>query len=255
VARVAAAASIRVDEMQIRDSVALVTGGNRGIGAAFVRQLRERGAAKVYAGVRDPGSVVATGGVHPLALDVTDDEQVAAAAARAGDVQLVINNAGIVNPQPLVGGDPAAVRREFETNVFGLLRVSCAFAPLLAANGGGAIVNVLSASSWISVPGTGSYCATKAAAWSLTDGLRFELAGQGIQVVALHIGPVDTDMGAQVETDLVRAAPADVVRLALDGLEAGAAEVLADDITREVKGTLTADPDDRYAAFSVGIDA
>jgi NAD(P)-dependent dehydrogenase (short-subunit alcohol dehydrogenase family) len=240
--------------MQIEDAVVLVTGANRGIGAEFVRQLLDRGAAKVYAGVRDVGSVAGTAGVERLALDVLDDEQVAAAAAHATDVQIVINNAGIVTVQQLVGGDPARVHLEFETNVFGLLRVSCAFAPLLAANGGGAILNVLSASSWISVPGTASYCATKAAGWSLTDGLRFELAGQGTQVVALHVGPVDTDMGAQVESDLVKAAPADGVRRALDGLEAGAAEVLADDITRQVKSTLTADPARRYATFTARID-
>lgn len=241
--------------MQIKNSVVLVTGANRGIGAAFVDELRARGAAKVYAGVRDPGAFPAIDGVLPLALDVTDDEQVAAAAADAGDVQIIINNAGVAHVGSLIGGDPAVIRREFETNVFGMLRVASAFATVLATNGGGAILNVLSASSWISVPGTASYCASKAAAWSLTDGLRVELEGQGTQVVAVHLGPVDTDMGAQVETGLVKALPSDIAAAALDGLEAGAAEVLTDDITRIVKSTLTADPAERYATLAASIDA
>src|SRR3954452_3256780 len=147
--------------MQIAGSVALVTGASRGIGAEFVRQLRERGAARVYAGVRDLRRVDPPDGVEAVRLDVTDRAQIAAAVAGATDVQLLVNNAGMVAVQPLVGGDEAIVRSEFETNVFGLLRVSSAFAPVLAANGGGAMLNVLSAASWISVPGTASYSASK----------------------------------------------------------------------------------------------
>jgi NAD(P)-dependent dehydrogenase (short-subunit alcohol dehydrogenase family) len=236
--------------MRIEGSVALVTGAGRGIGAEFVRQLGERGAARVYAGVRDVRTVQPRAGVEALPLDVTDQAQVAAAVARAGDVQVLVNNAGIVAVQPLVGGDLALMRREFDTNVFGLLRVSAAFAPVLAANGGGAIVNVLSAVSWFSAPGTGSYSASKAAAWSLTDGLRVELAGRDTQVLALHMGPVDTDMGAQVGSGLEMISPAEVVAAALDGLEAGAAEVLTDDLTRSFKAGLSADPTERYAAFA-----
>jgi len=235
--------------MEIAGSVVLVTGANRGIGAEFVRQIRERGAARLYAGVRDLGSVTTTDVIEPLALDVTDQEQIAAAAARATDVQILINNAGIVRVQRLVGGDLSLIRGEFETNVFGMLRVSSAFAPVLAANGGGAILNVLSAVSWFSAPGTASYSATKAAAWSLTDALRIELAGQGTQVVGLHMGPVDTDMGAQVQSDLDKLSPAELVNAALDGIEAGAVEVLADDLTHELKANLTSDPADRYAAL------
>jgi NAD(P)-dependent dehydrogenase (short-subunit alcohol dehydrogenase family) len=235
--------------MQIEGSVVLVTGANRGIGAEFVRQIRERGAARVYAGVRDIGSVTGADGIEPLALDVTDQDQIAAAAARATEVEILINNAGIVRVQRLVGGDLSLIRGEFETNVFGILRVSSAFAPVLAANGGGVILNVLSAVSWLSAPGTASYSATKAAAWSLTDGLRIELAGQGTQVVGLHMGPVDTDMGAQVQSDLDKLSPAELVDAALDGIEAGAVEVLADEVTRELKGSLTADPVDRYETF------
>jgi short-subunit dehydrogenase len=233
--------------MRIAGSTALVTGAGRGIGAEFVRQLSERGAALVYAGVRDPSSFEPRNGVEALRLDVTDQAQIAAAVARATDVQVLVNNAGVVAVQPLVGGDLEIMRGEFETNVFGLLRVSSAFAPVLAANGGGAMVNVLSAVSWFSAPGTASYSASKAAAWSLTDGLRVELAGQGTQVLALHMGPVDTDMGAQVGSGLDMMSPAEVVTAALDGLEAGAVEVLTDDLTREFKAALTADPAERYA--------
>src|SRR3954471_17268548 len=237
-------------DMRIEGSVALVTGAGRGIGAEFVRQLSERGAALVYAGVRDLSSVEPRDGVEALPLDVTDRAQIAAAVARATDVQLLVNNAGIVAVQPLVGGEEAIVRGEFETNVFGLLRVSSAFAPALAANGGGALLNVLSAASWISVPGTASYSASKAAAWSLTDGLRLELAGQGTRVTAVHMGPVDTDMGAQVGSTLAMLSAAEVVTAALEGLEAGAVEVLTDDLTREIKAGLIADPAERHAALA-----
>jgi NAD(P)-dependent dehydrogenase (short-subunit alcohol dehydrogenase family) len=139
--------------MNISGSVALVTGANRGIGAEFVRQLRQRGATTVYAGARDPRSVTPADGVRPLALDVVDRGQIAAAVAAAADVRIVINNAGIAIGQPLIGGDLDAVHREFETNVFGPLYVAGAFAPVLKANGGGAIVNALSAVSWFSFPG------------------------------------------------------------------------------------------------------
>jgi NAD(P)-dependent dehydrogenase (short-subunit alcohol dehydrogenase family) len=232
--------------MKLSGAVVLVTGANRGIGAEFVRQLRDRGAATVYAGARDPGAVTAAAGVQPLALDVTDPQQIAAAAARAADVQLVVNNAGIALGQPLIGADPALVRREFETNVFAPLAVIDAFAPVLAANGGGTILNVLSAVSWLSFPGFASYSATKAAFWSLTDGLRLELAGQGTHVLGLHMGPVDTALGEQFP--LAKVSPAQVVAAALDGVEAGADEVLADDLTKAVKATLTAEPS-RYAAL------
>ena len=211
--------------------------------------MRDRGAAKIYAAARDLRSVIAADGIEPLRLDVTRQDQIDAAAAHATDVQILVNNASILRVQRLVGGDLSAIRNEFETNVFGLLRMCSAFAPLLGVNGGGAILNVLSLSSWISVAGTASYCATKAAAWSLTDGLRIELAGQGTQVVGLHMGPVDTDMGAQVQSDLHKLSPAEVVSAALDGMEARAVEVLADDLSYEIKGGLAADPADRYAAL------
>jgi NAD(P)-dependent dehydrogenase (short-subunit alcohol dehydrogenase family) len=231
--------------MQIKGSVVLVTGANRGIGAEFVRQLTERGAAKVYAAARNPDSITADG-VEAIALDVTDHAQVAAAAARAGDVQLVINNAGASSGLSLVGSEVDDIRNELETNFFGPLTMARAFAPALATNGGGAILNVLSALSWISAPGATVYAASKAAAWSLTDGIRIELAAQGTQVVAMHMGMVDTDMTAGM--DLVKISPATAVTAALDGIEAGLGEVLVDDTATYVKSTLGLSPDERYAA-------
>jgi NAD(P)-dependent dehydrogenase (short-subunit alcohol dehydrogenase family) len=229
--------------MQIKGSVVLVTGANRGIGAEFVRQLTERGAAKVYAAARNPDSITADG-VEAIALDVTDHAQVAAAAAR--DVQLVINNAGASSGLSLVGSEVDDIRNELETNFFGPLTMARAFAPALATNGGGAILNVLSALSWISAPGATVYAASKAAAWSLTDGIRIELAAQGTQVVAMHMGMVDTDMTAGM--DLVKISPATAVTAALDGIEAGLGEVLVDDTATYVKSTLGLSPDERYAA-------
>jgi NAD(P)-dependent dehydrogenase (short-subunit alcohol dehydrogenase family) len=223
--------------MKIQKSVALVTGANRGLGLSFARALVARG-AKVYAGARDPSSIRLPG-VVPVALDVTDPEQVAAAARLAGDVQIVINNAGIARMTGLLADDAlAAARAELETNVFGPLQLSRAFAPVLKRNGGGAIVNVLSVLSWATLPVLGTYSVSKAAAWSLTNGLRNELRAQGTQVVGLHVGYMDTDMAALAPEP--KASPDDVARQALDALEAGELEVLADEISRQVKAGLSA---------------
>jgi NAD(P)-dependent dehydrogenase (short-subunit alcohol dehydrogenase family) len=237
--------------MQIKDSVVLVTGANRGIGAEFVRQLKQRGAAKIYAAARNAGSIDADG-VEVITLDVTNQAQVEAAAAQASDTSLLVNNAGVASGETLIRGDLDGIRRELETNFFGPLRLTRAFAPILAANGGGAILNVLSAASWFTHPSSTTYSATKAAAWSLTDGIRVELAGQGTQVLGLHMGPVDTDMIARLEID--KSDPATVVTAALDGIEAGASEVLADAIATQVKASLGLDPSERYAAL-VGAQA
>ena len=230
--------------MQIKDSVVLVTGANRGIGAEFVRQLAERGAAKIYATARSADSIDAEG-VEVIALDVTDPAQIEAAAALAGDVQLVINNAGASSGLTALGGDLAGIRSEFDVNVFGPLALARAFAPALARNGGGAVLNVLSALSWISAPGASVYAATKAAAWSLTDGIRIELSEQGTQVLGMHMGMVDTDMTAGYE--IAKISPATAVTAALDGIEAGLSEVLVDDTAKYVKSTLGLDPVARYA--------
>jgi NAD(P)-dependent dehydrogenase (short-subunit alcohol dehydrogenase family) len=233
--------------MQIQDSIVLVTGANRGIGAEFVRQLQQRGAAKIYATARDAGSITAAG-VEALALDVTDEGQVRAVAERAADVQILINNAGISLGVDLLDGDLATIRRELETNTFGPLNMTRAFAPVLGANGGGAILNVLSAASWFGAPGNTSYSMSKAAAWGLTEGIRVLLAGQGTQVAGLHMALVDTDMTAGV--DAPKSTPEAIVTAALDGLEAGAVEILGDDITVALKAHMHLDPAERSAALA-----
>ncbi|QCW52290.1 SDR family oxidoreductase [Nocardioides dongxiaopingii] len=229
--------------MDINGAVVLVTGANRGIGAEFVELLKQRGATKIYAGARDASTIVAAG-VHPLELDITDPAQVEAAAAAAGDAEVVINNAGISTGTSLVTGDEALIRREMETNFFGPLLVTRAFAPVLGRNGGGAILNVISALSWFTLPGAGAYAASKAAAAALTDSTRLELAAQGTHVVAVHMGLVDTDMARTVEAPKI--APSDLARAGLDAVESGSQEVLADDWARFVKAGLADDPRVRY---------
>ncbi|SEC69873.1 Short-chain dehydrogenase [Nocardioides exalbidus] len=229
--------------MDLNGAVALVTGANRGIGAEFVEQLKKRGVRKVYAAARDTSTLRAEG-IHAIALDVTDPAQVAEAAAVASDVQLLINNAGISTGTPLVTGDEAAIRREMDTNFFGPLQLTRAFAPVLAANGGGAILNVVSALSWFTVPGAGAYSASKAAAWMLSDSTRLELAPQGTHVVAVHMGLVDTDMAQGV--DAPKISPADLASAGLDAVESGRQEVLGDDWARFVKSGLGLDPHERY---------
>jgi len=224
--------------MKIAQATVLVTGANRGIGLAFTRELLARGARKVYAGARNPASVTQPG-VEAIRLDVTSPEDVAAAAAHAGDVTLVINNAGIGQFGPfLAPGSEAAARHMFETNFYGVLRMSQAFAPVLKANGGGGLMNVLSVASWVNSGQLAPYAASKSAAWSLTNSLRHELLAQHTQVLALHMSFVDTDMVRAVEGQ--KTSPEEIVKLALDGLEAGRDEVLADERTRLAKQGLDA---------------
>ena len=224
--------------MKIKNTVALVTGANRGIGLAFAHELLARGARKVYVGARDRATVTQSG-VQALRLDVNKPEDVAAAAAQASDVALVINNAGIAQPGGFLAPDSEDVaRRIFETNFFSVLRMSKAFAPILKANGGGALLNVLSVASWVNGGDLAAYSASKSAAWSLTNALRNELAAQKTQVVALHMGYVDTDLTRGL--DAPKSSPEEIVRRALDGLEAGLDEVLADELTVQVKRGMTA---------------
>lgn len=229
--------------MQLKNAVVLVTGANRGIGAEFVAQLKERGAGKIYAASRN-ASFVGVDGVESIRLDITDPSQVQAAAEAAGDVQVLINNAGISTGTSVVSGDVADIRREMETNFFGPLLMTQAFAPILKANGGGAILNVVSALSWFTVPGAGAYAASKAAAWSLTDSARLELADQGTHVVGVHMGLVDTDMAAGVQAPKI--SPSALAAAGLDAIESGLDEVLADDWAKLVKSGLTLDPSERY---------
>jgi NAD(P)-dependent dehydrogenase (short-subunit alcohol dehydrogenase family) len=211
--------------MQLKNAIVFITGANRGLGRAFAEAALAAGAAKVYAAARDPQAIDLPG-VVPVALDVTDPAQVAAAAAACPDVTLLINNAGM-----------AAARAELETNFFGPWALAQAFAPVLRANGGGAVLNVLSVLSWLTLPGAATYSASKAAAWALSNGLRQEFKAQGTQVTSLHVGFMDTDMTRGL--DAPKSTPADVARLALQGVEAGAFEVLADDVSRQVKQSLS----------------
>jgi NAD(P)-dependent dehydrogenase (short-subunit alcohol dehydrogenase family) len=227
--------------MKLENAVVLVTGGNRGLGKAFVTEALARGARKVYAAARDPQSV-STPGATPLGLDVTDPESVLRAAAEAGDVTFVVNNAGISLGTSLLTGDLAEVRREFETNFYGPVLVTRAFAPIIVANGGGHLLNVHSVLSWITLGS--SYSANKAALWQATNAFRLELAPQGVGVTGLHVGYIDTDMAAKVTGPKTSAE--EVARLAFDGVERGAFEVLADDLTRNVKQGLAADPSALY---------
>jgi NAD(P)-dependent dehydrogenase (short-subunit alcohol dehydrogenase family) len=227
--------------MKIQGSTVLVTGANRGLGLAFAKALLAAGARKVYAGARDP-STVTLPGVVPVKLDVTNPQDVAAAAALANDVDIVINNAGITGGTPLLDakeGDKN-LRRIMETNVYGIHNMSVAFAPVLKKNGGGALVNMLSALSWISLDTTSAYSVSKAAAWALTNSLRNELRGQGTQVLGIHAGYIDTDMVSHV--DAPKSSPADIVSRTLEALERGDAEVLADDTSKQVKAGFGASP-------------
>ncbi len=218
--------------MKIENAIALVTGANRGIGLAFTRELLARGARKVYAGARDPAAVMQSG-VQPVRLDV------AAAAVLASDVTLVINNAGIAQPGAFLAPDSEDVaRRIFETNFFAMLRMSKAFAPILKANGGGALLNVLSVASWVNGGELAAYSASKSAAWSLTNALRNELAAQNTQVLALQMAYIDTDLTRGL--DAPKSSPEEIVKRALDGLESGLDEVLADEATLQVKWGMTA---------------
>jgi NAD(P)-dependent dehydrogenase (short-subunit alcohol dehydrogenase family) len=232
--------------MKIRDSVAFVTGANRGIGMAFAQELLAAGARKVYAAARQPERITLAA-VESVRLDVTNPEDVAAAARRCTDVNLLVNNAGIALWTGFLSPDSVeAARSEMETNYYGPLLLSRAFAPVLAKNGGGAIVNLLSVLSWVAVPSAGTYSVSKAAAWSLTNWLRSALREQGTQVIGVHAGPVDTDMAS--ELTLPKVTPIDVVRQVLSAVETGRDEVLADDMTRQVKARLS-DREGIYLSF------
>ncbi|GAB2830385.1 SDR family oxidoreductase [Actinocorallia aurea] len=225
--------------MELKDAVAVVTGANRGLGRELAAQLLERG-AKVYAAARRPETIDLPGAVA-LRLDVTDPASIREAALIASDATLLVNNAGISTGAALISGGLEKVRLEMETNFFGPLNVTRAFAPVIEGNGGGAVLNVLSVLSWLHPGALGSYAAAKAAGWALTNAAREELAPRGIAVSALHVGYMDTDMAAEVPADQ-KTSPAAVAAQALDGIEAGLPEILADEITRLVKQSLGAPP-------------
>jgi NAD(P)-dependent dehydrogenase (short-subunit alcohol dehydrogenase family) len=221
----------------LQSAVVLVTGANGGLGTEFVRQALDRGAAKVYASARTPREWDDPR-IVPLALDVTDPASIAAAAEQAADVTVLVNNAGIALFTPtLLDTSVEDLRRLLETNTIGLFAVTKAFVPSLI-RARGAVVDVASVASWLTRPALAAYGSTKAAVWSLTDSLRRELRDR-VHVLGLYLAFTDTPMTASL--DVPKGDPADVVRAAYDGLEAGEREVLADEYTRTVRSRL-ADP-------------
>ena len=226
--------------MNIQDAVVFITGANRGLGLAFAKSALQAGARKVYAAARDPATVTLPG-VVPIRLNVNDLAQVQAAVEACGDVTVLVNNSGIFRPIDVLAPDALAkAQEELDTNFMGLWRMSQAFAPVLGRQEHSAIVNVLSVLSWLAVPGVSAYCASKAAAWSITGSLRQALGPQGTQVMALHVGYMDTDMASTF--DGPKADPLAVAEGAFRALGEGATEYVADDFTQEVKQSLAQMP-------------
>lgn len=241
--------------MNIAGARVVVTGANRGLGKAFVAELLKRGVAVVYAAARNPETIdVGDNRVIPIRLDITNPDDVRDAASRCADVTLLINNAGAMLRSPfLAATDAGAARSEMETNYFGTLAMCRAFAPVLAENGGGAIVNVLSVASWLASPFNGSYSASKSAQWALTNAIRTELRATGTLVVGVHAGWIDTDMAANVPE--AKISTGDVAAQTLDAVERGDEEVLADDATRQVKASLPTDQSSLYPEVQQQWDA
>ena len=238
--------------MQIEGSVAVVTGANRGIGKAIAEELLARGAAKVYAGVRDPSSVTDPRLV-PVELDVTNAARVAEVASQLTDVQLVVNNAGVGHAATPLRANLDDARAQLEVNYLGIVSMTQAFAPVLAANGGGALVNVLSVASWVAEPHLATYSASKAAAWLFTNAARVELKRQGTQVLGVHVGYVDTDLTAGFAVEKI--APHVVATAVLDALAAGQPEVAVDEFSRNVKAALHDDLNLLYPGIAAQFEA
>jgi NAD(P)-dependent dehydrogenase (short-subunit alcohol dehydrogenase family) len=217
--------------MKISEQVAFVTGANRGFGRHLALELLSRG-AKVYAGARNRESINIPG-VIPVKLDITNPQEVAAAAMVAKDVTLLINNAGSSTGASLIDGDLDKIHLEFNTHFFGTLSMVRTFAPILANNGGGSILNILSALSWVSSGTVGAYTAAKAAEWALTNDLRINLYPQNVRVAGLHVGFMETDMTSSIEVP--KSNPEDIAKIAIDGLEFDSFEIVADDVSRKIQ--------------------
>jgi NAD(P)-dependent dehydrogenase (short-subunit alcohol dehydrogenase family) len=239
--------------MNITGSVALVTGGNRGLGRAFVQALLDAGARKVYVGARsafesdDPR-------LRPLRLDITNPRDIAAAAKECQDVTILVNNAGVGPSGTLLHPvDDDDIRRAMETNYLGTLAMCRAFAPILKANGGGALVNMLSVVSWFVEPSLGSYSVSKAAEWAMTNAIRIELRAQGTLVAGVYAGFIETDLVARL--DLAKARPEDVADVTVEAIRAGREHVLADKTSQEIRAALDADPGAFYRQMQQRWDA
>ena len=246
--------------MKIENAVALVTGANRGIGAAFVPALLERGAAKVYAAARDldlltPVVALDRKRVVPVKLDVTKPEDARAVAAQAGDLTFLINNAGIshfgVTLRDPAG--PDTLRREFEVNVFGLYNTFNAFADILGRNGGGAIANILSAAALMSVPLLPTYACSKAAALSLSQGMRQSLAAQKTLVSICIVGSVDTRLAADVPGHVHKETPRFIADAVLDGVQRNEEDIDTDPMAVDVRARIARDPKKAERWFGRGL--
>jgi NAD(P)-dependent dehydrogenase (short-subunit alcohol dehydrogenase family) len=230
--------------MKVAGSTALVTGANRGLGRALVEALHARGCARIYAAARNTDGAADDGAIVPVRLDITRADEVAAAAVRCGDVALLINNAGVARFRPaLAASTMDDARIEMETNYFGTLAMCRAFAPVLGRNGGGALVNVLSVVGFFNMPLQGSYCASKAAEWSLTKAVRFELRAQGTRVSGAYAGYIDTDMTTHLK-DAVKSNPATIAARIVEGIEAGEVDILADERAQATFAALRKDDRD-----------
>lgn len=220
--------------LKISEQVAFVTGANRGLGRQLALELLSRG-AKVYGGARNPETIDIPG-VIPVKLDITNPQEIAAAAKVAKDTTLLINNAGSSTGASLLNGDLDEIQLEFNTHFFGTLSMVRTFAPIVTSNGGGSILNILSALSWVSSGTVGAYTAAKAAEWALTNDLRLNLYSQNVKVIALHVGYMDTDMTKGLEAS--KSNPKDIAQIAIDGIEADHFEIIADDLSRHIQSSL-----------------
>jgi NAD(P)-dependent dehydrogenase (short-subunit alcohol dehydrogenase family) len=240
-------------KMEINGSTAFVTGANRGLGKAFAEALLDAGAAKVYAGARDPSSIKDPR-LTPIKLDITSRKDIAAAVVACSDVQILINNAGAMFSKTVLADDAVdTMRREMDVNVFGVLDMVNAFAPVLKRNGGGALVNMLSVVSWYVYPFNSTYCATKHAALAVTDGLRYQLKGQGTQVIGVYAGFIDTDMGGTLTTGEMTS-PKQVAARTMDGIRNGLDHVRSDDASEELWRAAREHPEKLHADMQAAWD-
>ncbi|WP_353952305.1 SDR family oxidoreductase [Knoellia sp. S7-12] len=230
----------------LNGATVLVTGSNGGIGTHFVHEALARGASKVYATARIPRTWD-DDRIVPIPLDVTDSASIQAAVVTAGDVTVLINNAGATPPTAsLLTATEADIRANMETNFFGPVFIARAFAPILATKHESGLVDVHSVASWYAFGGI--YSASKAALWSATNSLRLELASEGVHVTGVHMGYVDTPMAAHAEGP--KLLPAELVTKVYDAFEAGEYEVLADDLSVQVKAALSGPVEALYAELS-----
>jgi NAD(P)-dependent dehydrogenase (short-subunit alcohol dehydrogenase family) len=239
--------------MNIAGKKALVTGANRGLGRAFAEALLEAGASTVYAGARNP-SMVSNPRLTAVRLDVTSSRDVAAAAKACGDVDILINNAGVMLARSVLAENSEdALRREMEVNVFGALAMAKAFAPVLEHNGGGVIVNMLSVVSWYVYPFNATYCASKYAALAVTDGLRIQLKAQGTHVIVVYAGVIDTEMAAALSSG-PKTSPQQVAEKTVQGIRAGLDHVLADERAESLWQAVRQDPAKLHAEMQAQWD-